>query len=231
MKKANLLFDLLYFVGIGLAFVAFYTFVPEVNRTRIAWLNFGLGLLIYTGFLVNFMAIFRPLTKFADNIPFFATYWIWWDAYVILTASGMVIFYLMDMSFRKQALLQGIILFLFLNIIALGVWGAAWMSRSSEKDEKTINGVRNIQSLAASLHIAVAELPMSYAVSKSAIEKIIDDINCIAGSSKEDAIGAEQKIAALLTQISHGILNEISEQELSKQIKELRMAVAMRKSI
>lgn len=231
MKKANLLFDILYFVGIGLAFALFYTFIPEVGRTRVAWLNFGIGLLVYTGYLGRLMVLFRPVAAFADGIPFFATYWVWWGTYVILAMSGMVVFHLMDLTFRKQALLQGIAFFLFLNVIAFGIWGAAWMARSSVEDKHTIGGVRDIQHLASSLRIAASELPMSYLTSKVEIEKILDDVNCIAGSGQEEARTLEEKISTLITQASHGILNGIPERELMKTIKELRMVVAMRKAV
>jgi hypothetical protein len=231
MKKVNLLFDILYFAGIGLAFALFYNFVPEVNRTRIAWLNLGIGLLIYTGYLGRLMALFRPITKFADSVPFFAVYWVWWGAYVTLAVSGMISFHLMDMTFRKQALLQGVILFLFLNVVAFGAWGAAWMARSSAKDKRCIDGVRNIQYLASTLRVSTSELPMTYITSKNELEAILDDINCIPGSGKDEAICLEEKIAALIAQANHAMLNEISENELMKIIKELRMTIAKRKLI
>lgn len=231
MKKANLLFDVLYFVGIGLAFALFYTFVPEVDRTSVAWLNFGIGLLIYTGYLGRLVALFRPIVKFADSVPFFATYWAWWGVYVTLAVSGMVIFHLVDMTFRKQALLQGVVFFLFLNVVAFGIWGAAWMARSSAKDKRCIGGVRNIQYMASALRISASELPVTYTACKVEIDAILDDINCIPGSGKDESIALEEKISTLITQANHGMLNEISEKDLLKIIKELRMAVAMRKAI
>lgn len=231
MKRANLLFDILYLIGLGLAFAVFYTFVPEVDRTRVAWLNFSIGLIIYTGYLGRLMALFRPIVRFSDNIPFFATYWTWWGAYVMLAVAGMVAFDLMDQPFGKQALLQGVIFFLFLNVIAFGIWGSAWMARSSARDKRAIGGVRNIQYLAASMRVAAAELPMSFAASKLEIEKILDDVNCIAGSDKEEAMALEEKIVLLITRASHGMLNDIAEEDLTKITKELRVAVAMRKAI
>jgi len=231
MKRANLLFDILYFVGLGMAFAAFYTFVPEVDRTRVAWLNFSIGLIIYTGYLGRLMALFRPIVSFSDNVPFFSTYWAWWGIYVILAVTGMVAFHFMDLIFRKQALLQGIIFFLFLNVVAFGIWGAAWMSRSSEKDKRTIGGVRNIQYLASSLRVAATELPESFATNRAEIERILDDVNCIAGSNNAEAPELEERIASLITRASHGMLNDISQEELTKITKELRVAVAMRKAI
>lgn len=231
MKRANLLFDILYFVGIGLAFAAFYTFVPEVDRTRVAWLNFSVGLIIYTGYLGRLMALFRPIVRFSDNIPFFTTYWVWWGAYVALAVAGMVAFHLMGLTFRKQALLQGIIFFLFLNVAAFGLWGAAWMARSTARDKRTIGGIREVQRLASSLRIAVGELPMSYATNKLEIGKILDDVNYIAGSNENEAAVLEEKIASLITRLSYEALNDITDEKLTRFTSELRVAVAMRKAI
>ena len=231
MRKANLLFDVLYFVGIGLAFLSFYTFVPEASRTRVAWLDFGICLLIYTGYLGRLMALFRPLVKFADAVPFFTTYWAWWGTYVAFSVSGMVVFHFLDMAFRKQALLQGIMFFIFMNVVVFGIWGAAWMARSSRRDSLAIGGVREIQHKASALRIAAGELPMTYALAKRDVEKILDDLNCIAGSGNAQAIALEQKIGALMERVNSEMLDMVPEDELARSLKELRMTIAMRKAI
>ena len=231
MKKANLLIDILYCVGLGLAFALFFTFVPEVNRTKVAWLNFSLGLLIYTGYLGRLMVIFRPLCKFADTIPFMTTYWTAWTTYVAFTVSGMLFFHLFGMPFRKQALLQGVMFFVFTNVMAFGIWGAAWMTRSSARDKKVIGGIRNLQHMASTLQISASELPENFMVSKMEVGKIVDDINCIAGSSNENAAQMEERIMALVATVSQKIIDGISNDELLKLCKELRMAVSMRKAI
>jgi len=231
MKTANLLFDILYFIGLGLAFAAFYTFIPEVDRTQVAWLNFGIGLVIYTGYLGRLVTLFRPIVKFSDNVPFFAAYWVWWGIYVLLAIAGMIGFHYLELTFRKQALLQGIIFFLFINVIVFGMWGAAWMARSSARDQRTIGGVRNIQYLASSLKGVAAGLPITFVANKLEIDKIFEDISCIVGSENAEAIALDEKISSLITRASHGILNDMTEDDLTKITKELRVAVAMRKAI
>lgn len=231
MKKANLLFDFLYVVGIALAFLAFFIFVPEAGRTRVAWLNFGIGLLIYTGYWGQWMVLFRPLQKFADDVPFFSSYWIWWTVYVGLAVVGMIAFQFMHLEFRKQVLLQGIFFFFLLCALALGIWAASWLKQSSERDKRTMGGVRNIQYHIASLRIAASELPEAYHASKVELGKIMDDMNCIAGSSGEQSCALESQILTLMGKASQGMLNGISREELDQIIKDLRMAVSMRKAI
>lgn len=231
MKKANLLFFILYLVGLGLATAAFLLFVPEAYRTNVVWLDFAIVLLIITGYFGRYPILFRPLTGFADNVPFLGSYWGALGTYTVSSLGAMVAMYALEVTFPKQALIQGVILFFLLLTVACGYWANAWMSRSTVRDQEMMGGVRRIQALAAGLRTAVAELPASYGQSKTELARVMDDINCLVGSDAAAARESEGEIIALMRRTTADVAEIVPQEELLRSIKQLRVAVSMRKAI
>lgn len=231
MKKTSILFALLYLMGLGLAVTAFLLFVSPERRSDIVWLDFCLGIFLYTLFSVRFLTLFRPLEKFADGVPLFTAWWTSFGGYAVFCVGGMVLLGLFEVSFSRQFLIQGVILFFFICSLAVGYGASEWMSRSTMKDREVMDGVRGLQSMAAGLGIGVAELPMDYGESRRVYTQIIDDINTLPGSTSPQAKMVEGRVADLISKANDEMSAHAPEDILLKTGQELRMAVAMRKSI
>jgi len=231
MRSNKLIFTVLYFLGLALCISLFVTFVPPESRTNVKWMNLCIGLFVYSGLWGKYSLLYPLLGRFSDNVPTLSFYWVSFGWYIVASAAAMLVFWLFNVGFEKQAILQGVLLFAFIVCIAIGIGASNFMAGESARTQDQIGGVRTLQFKANQLKITLASLTPEYSFVKSEYDKVIESVTYLCGSNNPMARDAEFQIMSLFDKLQMQASTKSAADECVATISALSSAIALRKSI
>lgn len=231
MRKANVMINVLFFLGVLLILFGFFLFVPENSRTPVAWLNFGVSVFIYICFFGRYSLLYASLADFADNAPLLSIYWKSYYIYTLVSIGSMFAFHSWEIPFRYQLLWHVVYLFLFMLALAYGFWLVGWHQRATKMDKGTMSKIREIQQATKDMRILISELSAEYFEAKEIFAALADDIECIPGSGSEQANSYESEILISLKNVQNSLLTQQHPDALFETLKKLHVIVKLRKQI
>ena len=231
MHSNRFLFAILYFLGLVLCISLFITFVPAEGRTNVKWMNFAICLFIYTGIFGKCSLLYPLLGKFSDNIPTSAIYWISFGWYIVAAVVAMILFWIFNVGFDKQALLQGCILFAFITAIGMGLGASNFMKGETERSQSEIGGVRELQQKVSAMKVSLSGLPPSYSFVGTSFGEVEDAVTFLCGCNNPKARGMESQIATLLDKLQVQCATNSPVDECLSTIKMIKESIALRKNL
>lgn len=231
MRSNRWLFSILYFLGLALCLSLFLLFVPEESRTNTKWLNFCIIMFLYSGLCLKYLLLYPLRGKFGDNVPSMAMYWISYGWYAGISLAAMVVFWIFNVGFEKQALLQGCLLFAFIVAVCIGLGASNFMAGESARVQREVGGVRALQQKVAVMKIAFAALPPEYSFLRTTVDGIAEEITYICGCNNPQAEELEGRIAGLLDSLQAQCASGVRAEECLATAKSIEAAVAIRKNL
>lgn len=231
MRSNKLIFTVLYFLGLLLCVSLFVTFVPPEARTNVKWMNLCIGLFIYSGLWGKYSLLYPLLGRFSDNVPTLSFYWVSFWGYIVASVAAMVLFWLFNVGFEKQAILHGVLLFAFIVCISIGIGASNFMAGESARTQVQIGGVRTLQFKASQLKITLASLAPEYAYIKNEFDKVVEDVTYLCGSNNPMARESEAQIISLFDKLQMQASTRSSSDECLATIDALLSAISLRKTI
>ena len=231
MRSNRLLFAVLYFLGLALCISLFVTFVPPEGRTNVMWMNFAICLFIYTGLWGRYSLLYPLLGRFSDNVPTLSMYWISFGWYAVAAVVAMILFWILNIGFDKQALLQECILFAFIAAIVIGLGASNFMKGETERVQCEIGGVRRLQQKVAMMKVSLSGLPSSHSFVATSFGDVEEAVTFLCGCNNPKARDMENRIEALLDKLQMQCTVNAPADECLSTVKMLKESIALRKSI
>ncbi len=231
MRSNRLMFSVLYLLGLVLCISLFMIFVPPESRTPVKWMNFGIGLFIYSGLWGKVSLLYPALGHFSDNTPTLSVYWISFGWYVASSLVAMLLFWLLGVGIEKQAILQGVLLFGFIVCLAMGVGASNFMVGETKRSQAQIGGVRMLQLKANQIKIFIDCLPSNFSSVRNEYDKIVDAVTYLCGSNNSMAGELESQILALLDKLKLQVDIKAAPDDCLATIGSLLSVIALRKTI
>ena len=194
MKSNRVLFSVLFCIGAALIVSLFLVFIPSESRTGVKWMDLAIILLIFGGAWGKYSLFYPLLGRFSARIPVLSAYWISFSIYTAVALGAMLLFGLMDVELQKQALLQGIILFCFVVVLAVGVGASNYITNESIRLNDSGDGIRAIQMRVALIGAMFATLPTPHSILRMEAVSILDNLNYVGGCSNPSARSVEAEI-------------------------------------
>ena len=231
MKNLRLLFLALYTAGLLLALGLFLALVPRWARSNVAWLDFAMAAILYTGFWGRYAMLYRKAYRFATNVPALALFWSALSKCTFLSVLVMVLGHYMHLRFEVQLMLQAIVLFLLLLVSTVGMAASRKVQEDDDEIREQTETIKSIRSQAEAAGVAVDGLPPSHTAVRNAFRAIREELQYLSGCSRPEAQAAEADILESLRGFTAICDAGVSPEECLSTLRRLSTDIAVRRKM
>ena len=201
MRSNRLIFSVIYGVGLLLIAAIFLTFTSKESRTSIAWLNFFIVAVVYSGLWGRYSLLYPMTGRFSGRVPLLSMYWLSFFTYAATAFAAMLIFWAIGVGFEKQLLLQICFFFAFAAVLGIGVGASNFIQDESARTEQQIGGIREIRQKTSQIQVLLTSMPPAYGMVRNAFEGIVEAATYTGGRNNPSAREIETRILESLDKL------------------------------
>jgi hypothetical protein len=188
--------------GVALISLAFALLVPEDKRDAVAWLGYGVFLIV---FLVNFsnIWIYRPgQDGFDQQIPRLGILWIADLSFTVLALGGLWACIAMGLSFRIQLIYQLTLLFgLFVLVGAAGL-ASQHAGQVGSGEERTFGSLDAMREAVRDCEVRFVDAGAGFAAERVQFDAVSEGIRYLSPCDEPAALALDAELTALLRTFS-----------------------------
>jgi hypothetical protein len=204
---------LLFALGAGIVVLAFFLTTGIADGRALTqadgfmWVSIALSYL--TLFVPFFFSVMRK-DSFSDKIPSFALVWLGVFIYIPFSIGVIVLLKTAVFSFNAAVIAQTVLIFIFAVNVYFGYFANTHVRAVANEEAGLRDQLSGIKQKAASLSLAVKELPGGCEKAAASLRKALDDIKYLSPVHGEAAKDSEAAILLALDSVRQ-LCNAIAE--------------------